>query len=176
MTNSIRIRALSVLQSATSHSDLDVHNAIVDLRRNASTGDDVVLLPFLDHEDAMVAAATLYALCHVHTHGTELKNRIIRFARGDSRDSFEMPLQCQALRTLAMLAEQDYDARSTLQEIAEAPDLSEAPMKTAWECLAKLYGAAWSRNDGDALMWDPQSEQSRQLRSRIRHTIEESAG
>lgn len=166
-----RDMAIVVIGESAQRSHTDLHNAILDLRRNPTRGDESLLYRLLDHEDAMVVSATLFALCEVYGQREQLKNVICQLAAGDERDSFEMPIQTTAISQLATLARKDQQALQQLVAIAENPKVSETPRKRAWHYLAELHGIPWTREDGDEMLISPESIASETIRNRIRTGI-----
>jgi len=163
-----RAHGLNVLRHLESHSWTDIHNAVLDVRRNPRPEDKALLEPLLEHEDPMVVAATLYALTHVYGTVEEYRDLIMKLAQGDPRDDGEMPLQREAIEDLADLASRDSDALELLWQIAEEPGKSEFAREIAWFCLAHHYGVEWQRSYSEALIWDPEGPKSREIQVLIR--------
>ena len=173
MSNTIRERALRVLNNHESAAHTAIHNAVIDLRRNAESGDERILRPFLSHPDPMVVGATLYTLFEVHNQRDVLRPMVERFAGGDPRDDTEMPIQTMAISLLSMFGNRDAPAIARLLEIAENRETADAPRKRAWQKLAELFNIDWSRSDTDEILRCPESDASEQIRSRIRKAIRE---
>ena len=114
MSFGIRSNALAILTTPAGQSPLVIHNAIVDLRRNAMAGDEELLQKYLDFPDDMVVSATLFALIHVYESIPGLFDLLLRFAEGDSRDNGEMPIQTQAIEGLALYSRENPKAVSKL--------------------------------------------------------------
>jgi len=168
----VRKKAIAVLTNPGEHTDTEVHNAVIDLRRNPKQGDDKLLIPLLEHKDPMVAAASLYALTHIYGKVSDYRDLIMKLARGDSRDYMEMPLQSEAIEDLAELAKDDKEALFILWKIAESSSTSECPRSRAWLCLARLAGEEWSLREYDKyaeiMIGDPESQEAEQIRQRVR--------
>lgn len=167
-----RQNAINILTMPSQHSPLAVHNAVVDLRRNPEAGDERLLRKYLDYPDDMVVSAVLFALIHVYESGTDLKDLLLRFADGDSRDNGEMPIQTQAIEGLVLYSRRDTASLSKLLEIATKDDTAEAPRARAWKCLAELFGVPWQRDYTDAMIWDPESDESISIRKEVLMAVE----
>lgn len=159
---------LDVLKGADAESDVDVYKAVLNLRKVWSRGDEKLLLPMLHHSDAMVAAAALKTLGDLGDVWSKIKQLTFELAHGDVRDSFEMPLQCQAIQTLARMAAHDEESQLVLRGLAEDIQPNEAVACTLWKCLADVYNVRWSRDDAEAVFTNPQSESSLAVYERIR--------
>jgi len=169
----VRKKATEVLKNVNSHTDTEVHNAVIDLRRNPKRGDEVLLVPLLEHHDAMVAAAALYALTHIYGNPENYRDLIMKLSQGDPRDYVEMPLQSEALEDLAELASHgDQEALELLWKVAESPSTNVSAELTAWSCLARLAGEEWSLREFDKyaeiMIGDPESQEAEQIRQRVR--------
>ena len=173
VNEAVRERAIEILHSPSMHPDLEVYKAVIDLRRNPKRGDESLLTPLLYHHDAMVVAATLYALTHIYGNVEEYRDLIMELARGDPRDYMEMPLQSEAIECLAELAEAgDREALTLLWRLAESKSTSECPRARAWYCLARLAGDNWSFDEYDkyseVMIMCPESEEAEQIRHEVR--------
>lgn len=173
MVRTIREHALQILLHHQTQSAAALYNAILDLRRNPRRGDERVLTPFLDHADAMVAAATLYALCEIHDQRDLLRPLIERLAAGDTRDDSEMPIQTTAISLLSRFGKKDARAVAGLTEIAESERTAETPRKRAWQKLAEMFGVEWSSADTEEMIMHPESDASVLIRTRIRRAMDE---
>ncbi len=171
MSSEARERALRTLRDHENRSHSAIHNAIVDLRRNAELGDERILHPFLNHYDPMVVAATLYTLFEVHNQQRALRPLIEKLAGGDARDDMEMPIQCMAISCLADFGAEDAAAVDRLLEVGESQVASEAPRERAWYELARLYGVELQRDALEEMLQHPQSEASEGICERIRKAI-----
>lgn len=171
MNGAIRNKALKVLRNATSHSELDVYKAIVDLRRHGKSGDERLLVEFLEFPDEMVVAATLYSFLHVYKPPRDLLDRLIQFAGGDSRDTGEMPIQSQAIEGILMYAREESEALCTLIQVADNDSTAEAPRARAWQCLAESFGVPWDKEYIEVMILDPESEQSQTIREMVSNAI-----
>jgi len=171
-TDAVREKAIRTITDAANRSELEVHNAVIDLRRNAERGDEEMLWPLLDYDDDMVVAATLFALFHVFGQKSDLKDLIFKLAaEGDPRDIGIMPIQCEALRILASLAKSDTNALATLRQVAENTSAADTTKECAWRELAELHGLEWSDKYSGSLIGDPESAESERIRERIRAAI-----
>lgn len=175
MSRDTRNNALKILKGPVGHTPLQVHNAIVDLRRNPEDGDEILLRKYLDFKDDMVVSATLFALIHIYKPIPDLFEIEFRFADGDSRDNGEMPIQTQAIEGLALRSHEIPKAMSKLMSLAQDIATPEAPRSRAWQCLAGLFGVAWERDFTEAMIWDPDSEKSESIRATVLAAIEEQA-
>jgi hypothetical protein len=171
MSEDIRKRALRILNNQENESHTSIHNAIVDLRRNALKGDERYLYTFLNYDDAMVVAATLYTLFEIHNQKVELRDLIEKLAVGDVRDDMEMPIQSMAISLLSRYGIKDTAAIALLLEIAESQHIAEVPRKNAWQKLAEIYNVDWSRQDADNMILYPESDASEQIRKRIKNAM-----
>lgn len=176
MNQELRDKALRVLKDAASHSPTEVHNAVVDLRRNGKSGDEPLLQQALDFPDEMVASAALFALIHVYESPPDILDILMRCADGDSRDTGEMPIQTQAVEGLAVHGRRNPTAVAKLIKVAKCESTPEAPRARAWKCLAELFGVPWVREYSDAMIWDPQSVKSEAIRELVLESIAERAG
>lgn len=176
MSTGVRENALSVLMTPEQHSALTVHNAVIDLRRNAEAGDEHLLRKYLDYPDDMVVSAVLFALIHVYESVPDLLVLLLRFADGDSRDNGEMPIQSQAVKGLAQYSREKPVALRKLLSVANNPGTPDVPRATAWECLAELFGVSWQREYSDAMIWDPESEISISIRMEVLAAVEARSG
>ncbi|GIW99521.1 MAG: hypothetical protein KatS3mg111_2854 [Pirellulaceae bacterium] len=167
-----RRRGLQVLKNPAAYSDTEVHNAVLDVRRRPEPGDEKLLLPLLEHADAMVVAAVLYSLTHVYGTVEQYRDLIMKLAQGDPRDCMEMPIQSSAISDLAELAQHDREALDLLRRIAEDSGTAEVPRQRAWFCLAGLFNVPWSKEDSEAMIWDPDSQRSEQAKARVREAAE----
>lgn len=172
MSADTRERALSILCMPMEHSALTIHNAIVDLRHNAASGDEELLQSYLDFPDDMVVSATLFAMIHVYRHVPSLLELLLQFAEGDSRDSGEMPIQTQAIEGLALYAPDDHRALAKLLSVARSKATPEAPRARAWKCLADLFGVPWKSEYTYNMIWDPESESSQAIRDTVITAVE----
>ena len=173
VNEAVRERAIEILHSPSMHPDLEVYKAVIDLRRNPKRGDESLLTPLLYHHDAMVVAATLYALTHIYGSVEDYRDLVMDLARGDPRDYMEMPLQSEAIECLAELAGAgDQKALTLLWRLAESKSTSECPRARAWHCLARLAGDNWSFDEEDryldAMILYPESEEAEQIRQKVR--------
>jgi hypothetical protein len=176
MSGNSRENALAILTTPVGRSALAVHNAIVDLRRNAKAGDGAVLRKYLDFPDDMVVSAVLFALIHVYKTTPGLFELLLRFADGDSRDNGEMPIQIQAIEGLALYSREYPKAIEKLLSVANNSAAPEAPRARAWKCLAELFGIPWRREYTEAMIWDPESENSESIRETVLSAVEERNG
>lgn len=172
MNEEVRERALHVLRCPENATRTVVHNAVIDLRRNAKHGDEAILAPLLNHSDPMVVAATLYTLCEVHNQQDALRSLLERLVRGDSRDSLEMPIQSMAVSLLASFGKNDKAAIATLRETGENCEMASSPRKRAWQELAALFDVEWHPKYTEEMLLFPESEVSEQIRHRIRMAME----
>jgi len=173
MTSDLRDKALSILRMPDGHSPLSVHNAIVDIRRNAKPGDEDLLCSYLAYPDDMVVSAVLYALIHIYQPIPGLLNLLLGFASGDLRDTGEMPIQTQAVESLLLYSRKNPEAISKLLSVAKDAATSEAPRARAWKCLAELFGVPWQPEFTRRMIQDPESEQSRSLQDVILKAVDE---
>jgi len=169
----VRQQAIEILHTPSLHPDIEVYKAVIDLRRNPKKGDESLLTPLLYHHDAMVVAATLYALTHIYGNIEDYRDLIMQLAQGDSRDYMAMPLQTQAIECLAELAGAgDQEALNLLWQLAESTSTSECPRTCAWHCLARLAGDNWTFDEQDryfdAMILYPESEEAEQIRQKVR--------
>lgn len=174
MNSNIRQHALRLLRSHENETPSVIHNAIIDLRRNAERGDVKVLRQFLDHYDPMVVAATLYTLCEVHNQRAALKTLLENIAdNGDFRESQDLdkPIQCMAIELLASLGKHDDVAVAKIIQVADNCNAPDPVRALAWERLAQLFDAEWPRNATEELLLRPESETSIQLRNCIRNMV-----
>ncbi len=172
MSNEIRKKALYILENyENASSTTQIHNAVIDLRRNAIVGDERVLYAFLEHHDAMVVSATLYTLFEVHSQQQKLRELVEEMAGGDPRDDMAMPIQTTAITLLARFGKDDAPALKRIVEIAERKEKNESADACAWLELSTMHGVEWSGKYTDELMMNPESEASEQIRNRIRGAI-----
>ncbi len=167
-SSNVRDRAVGILQQVSQHSRLEVYCAVVDLRRNPESGDERLLIPLLDYDDEMTVAATLFALTHVYGTPEAYRDLVFRFADGDPRDTGEMPIQTAAIERLKSLATNDREALNKVWELAENSAVAECPRACAGRCLSKLVDVQWRREYTEAMIWDPESQESEKIRERIR--------
>jgi hypothetical protein len=172
MSMNVRQNAIKILTMPDQHTWATVHNSIIDLRRNGEAGDERLLRKYLDYPDAMVVSAVLYAFIHVYESVPDLKELLLRFADGDSRDNGEMPIQTQAIEGLALYAREDTAALSKLLEVAANSDTADVPRASAWECLAHLFGVPWKGRYLREMIWDPESEKSISIRKEVMAAVE----
>ncbi len=163
-----RAHGLSVLREIERHSPTEIHNAVLDVRRNPRPEDKPLLEPLLEHDDPMVVAATLYALTHVYDTVEDFRDLVMKLAQGDPRDDGEMPLQTEAIQDLADLASRDPDALELLWQIAEDAGTDECARESTWFRIAHLFDIEWKREYSEALIWDPDGPKSKEIMSRIR--------
>ena len=171
----VRQRAIEILRNPRAYSDIEVHNAVIDLRRNPKRGDEELLAPLLEHHDPMVAAAALYALTRIYGRVEDYRDLIMKLAQGDPRDCMEMPLQSTAIERLTDLVQAgDQEALHLLWEIAENPLTDVCAQLTAWACLARLAGDEWSFSkfdrNSEIMIQNPYSEEAEQIRHEVRET------
>lgn len=172
MSNLERNKALGILRSPERNSPLVVHNAVVDLRRNPKAGDESLLKSFLHYPDDMVVSAVLFSLIHVYDSVPDLLERLLHFADGDDRDNGEMPIQSQAIEGLFVLSRESSEAFAKLLAVADDVETPAAPRARAWKCLAELFGVPWSRGYTEAMIWDPESDESSAVRKKVRTAID----
>lgn len=175
MSNDNRQRALRLLSDHENESHTAIHNAIIDLRRNAERSDVRILQSFLSHYDPMVVAATLYTLYEVHNQKKELLPLVKQLAtHGDVRESDDLdrPIQCMAISCLADFGrKRDVADVDTLVKVAENQTTPATPRVWAWEELAQLFGVQWTDGFGDELVFRPASEASDRIRNIVRKAI-----
>jgi len=169
MNTSSRKQWIRILRNPEAYDGHIVFEALFKLYHDPEPGDEELIYPLLRHEDGMVVAWALYALCNVYEHRHELRDLIFEWSLGDPRDCMEMPIQCMALEQLAYLAlEGDREAHDRLWEVAENAEIHEVPRHRAWSCLARLYQEPWIDSDMDEMIDNPFSEASEKIRQRIR--------
>lgn len=172
MSNQVRERALRVLEEhENASSSTQIHNAVIDLRRNAEKGDEKILYPFLDHPDAMVVAATLYTLFDVHSMKHQLRGLVEKLVGGDPRDDMAMPIQTTAISLLARFGREDASAVNMIALIAEQEMKNDAVDACAWKELAEMHGLEWLGKYTDELMMNPDSVESEEIRNRVRNAM-----
>ena len=175
VSNSIRQRAIQLLHAHEHESPTAIHNAIIDMRRNAERDDEKVLSQFLDHYDPMVVAATLHTLCEVHDQRAALRSLLERLvAKGDSRESEDVdrPIQCMAIALLALFGSGDQIAVGKIVQLAENRHAADTSRACAWERLAQLFDAEWPRDAAEELMLRPESDASDHIRNCIRKKVD----
>lgn len=169
-----RLRAIAILHTHENESPSNIHNAIVDLRRNAVRGDEAILRPFLEHCDPVVVAATLYTLFEVHDQRVALRPLVENFVlNGDARDfeDLDAPIQCMSIELLASFGKSDHKAVTSILQIADDPSSADCPRATAWERLAHLFDADWPADATEEMLLRPESEACEQLRNNIRKSL-----
>lgn len=174
MNQNVRRAALAVLEDHRKRSNASIHNAIVDLRRNAKLGDEKILEPFLDHSDPMVVAATLYTLFEVHDQKKKLRPLLERLASEiDVREEDELdhPIQCMSIALIGSLGVSDSAAMKFIVAVAEDRSVPAVPRKRAWQVLAENCGVDWPSSASEEMIFNPESQESEQLRDKIRKAI-----
>ncbi len=174
MNSDLRQRSLRLLRAHEHQPPGAIHNAIIDMRRNAERGDEEVLLQFLDHYDPMVVAATLYTLCEVHNQLATLRSLLESLVlNGDTRESEDLdkPIQCMAIELLASFGKCDDVAVAKIIQVAENRLAADTARACAWERLAQLFDAEWPRDATEELMLQPESDTSDRIRSCIRNKL-----
>lgn len=169
MTN--RADAINVIKSRDTAHPIDLYKAIFALQRDPKPHDESLLEPLLNEKDEMVVSATLFALVNIYDQAKLLKEQILQMSKGDERDTGEMPIQAQAIESLAVLAEREPELRGKLLEIAEDESMAEAPRARAWQCLARLADLPWSRKFTEDLIFSPDSKLAEQIKEPIRHAL-----
>ena len=168
--------AAAILSDPKRYTRQKAYNAVLDLRRNSPVPSDKALLePLMAYDDDMIVAAVLYSLINVYGSPSEYRSQIMAQKGGDRRDTGEMPIQTQAIEGLSELAKTDSVALSELWKIAESTEVAECPRARAWHCLARHAKVEWDREDTETMVWDPNSEQSEQIRNRIRTAFQNTA-
>ncbi|MCA9233434.1 MAG: hypothetical protein KDA57_22530 [Planctomycetales bacterium] len=174
-SNHVRQRALRLLLDHEHEPPSVIHNAIIDMRRNAERGDENVLYQLLDHYDPMVVAATLYTLCEVHDQRATLRSVLEGLVvNGDTREieDLDKPIQCMAINLLALSGKRDGVAVAKIIQVAEDRHAADTARACAWERLAQLFGAEWPRDATEELMLRPESDASDRIRTCIRNKVD----
>jgi hypothetical protein len=159
--------------------DLLLNNVVISsiqgLCHAAEIGDEKFLIPLLEHQDKMIVAATLLALCNTYGQSKKLKDRIIQFASEYPNDDEDYELQRTALFLLKEIAVDDDTMYHKLIEIAEnyhdiIENSNAALMNSfAWELIAELSGQKIKGTEITELYCNTQSERSELIRNKIRN-------
>lgn len=167
----LRREAVTILKNYRIYDRDKIIKAIFDVSHNPKHEDESLLLALLEHSDCGIVAYALYYLFEIYDQKEKLLPLVQQFALGDERDSFEMPIQSQAIFLLSGQANSDPKIVSLLTMIAEDPSMSECPRAEAWRALADIHGLEWIRSYREEMVQDPDSEASEAIRANIRKTI-----
>lgn len=167
----LRSEAITILKNYWIYDRDKIIKAIFDVSHHPKHEDVSIMLDLLEHSDCGIVANALYYLFQFYDQKEKLLPLVQQFALGDERDSFEMPIQSQAIFLLSGQANSDPKILSLLTSIAEDPSMSECPRTEAWRALADIHGLEWIRSYSEAMIQDPDSETSEAIRANIRKAM-----